>query len=333
MKNLIYRAYLFPLIVLSGCASMPSNQPAQPAYQDTPAINRHIEAGVQQYNFSQYDAAINHFESALALEPIHPIALFELALTFMALNRHDDCIATAEKGLIIQSDFEAKLTSLSATCHSRAGNINKAIKLYRSSLRTSPNDYATHYNIAVAYGKLKNDEKAIYHFQQSIDNNTEYASPYFALGEIYLSNNRRAAALFYYMKFGLMERNTDRAKTAAARIALLPYNGLNTKSKQITVNLDSNHQGDENLLSLDLGLQIAAAAIVANDSKVSSKEHEQVLSSFVQLTKEMVENNPEMKKTATWRYAIADILAFHSRDELDPLIEYLANTDGFERSI
>ena len=228
------------------------------------------------------------------------------------------------------ADQKTQLTGLLATCYSQSGDINQAVSLYKSALRTNPRDPELHYNIAVAYTKQNNIRDAIHHFQESIKNKPRYASPYLALGELYRKSNRQSLAMIYFMKFSLLERNTPRTQIAARRIAHLLYNGVNTETNNISVNLNSDNN-NESLLTLDLALLLIALNAISEDKEITAEIHAGALNKFVGITKEIVEDDPKLNSMFFSDHALSDIIRLYSQNNFLPFALNLADIAGFRK--
>jgi len=329
MKFKVCITYIFGLSIVSGCSTAPK-QTAESPYTAA-ETSYQLGAGVRQYDERNFTAAIKHFKSALEIEPQNPIAHYELALTYMQLQRNNECISLAKKGLKNPGSVKENLTGLLATCHSQAGNVKQAIRHYKTALRSSPHAPELHYNIAVSYTKIKNGREAIYHFQEAIKYKPDYASPYLALGEIYGASNQRAIALAYFMKFGMLEPNTARTQIAASRIASLPYNGISTDTQSITVNLVADQPYE--MLSVDIALQLIAISATPQDKRISAQSHVEVLTKFVALSGEMAANSLDKNNSFVWKYALSDLVGLYEQDRFLPFARNLTDLAGFRKSI
>jgi len=321
LKN-IFRIFCFSgIIIVSGCTSAPKKAPTS-----GPETSYHLSAGVRLYDDKKYAEAITQFESAMKIEPNNPLVHYELALTYMQLNEYDKCIATTKKGLKNPADQKRNLTTLLATCYSESGDINQAVSLYKSVLRSNSRDPELHYNLAVAYTKQNKVREAIDHFEKSIKNKPDYASPYLALGQLHRLSNNQSMAMIYFMKFSLLEKNSRRTQQAAKQITYILYNGVDTESNNIAVNLNQN---DDSLLTLDLALKLIALNAMAEGDRITPKIHADALNKFVGLTKELVENDPELYNSFFWDHALSDIANLHSKNDFIPFAHKLAEMAGF----
>lgn len=224
-------------------------------------VDDYIDDGIKFYDIRNYEKAIEKFNLALEQEPSNSLALYELALTYMAIKKYEECVVAATRGLENQADLEVKLTTILGSCHSQLGNKEKAIEIYKDGILIDPSDAYLHLNIAVAYSSVQQDKDAIFHLKEAIKHSTNYATPYYFIAEIYRTNQYRVPAMYFYMQFILMEPNTLRSEDAARKIFSLLYQGIKLKENgdvEIIVNSESpKDEGD--FLTLELALSLAAS--------------------------------------------------------------------------
>ena len=326
MKSFTGFVYCISLIIVitTGCVSAPSHIRTESSntYDTKTDIDHYLRDGIKHHQAGNYDTAITQYKSALAIDPSHSAALYELGLTYMSAQRNHECIAVLKKGLKTSDSLRTELTMLLGTCYSQSGDTQRAIDVYLSGLRSAPNDSSLHYNVAITYAKNLENSKAIYHLQQSIKNNPAYASPYLVLGEMYRRTNRRVPAVFFFMQFALLEQNTNRTRIAARGVFSLsaPDGQANNN---IAVNLDSDEDADA-FLALDIGLQMLAMEAGASGKKNQARDHVGVLMGLLELTSGF-KNDKEIASTFIWQYAGKNINALYAQNNFEHYAYSLAN--------
>ena len=329
MKFIGHAVFIVGLAIVSGCTSAPKTTGLVSDGLTGSNAEQHISAGVSLFDEGKYKAAIPHFESALEIEPANPVAHYELALTYVQMNRIDECKRIAKKGLKNPEGMEDQLTGLLATCYSVAGDTDEAVSLYKSALQSNPQNYNLHFNIAIVYNKQNKNEQAIHHLEESINIKPDYSSAYLALGELHRLGNHRTEALFYFMKFIMLEENTPRTQIAADHIATLPYSNIQRgQNKDVTIYTNSEH-GD--LGPLDLALTVFAVSETSEDRQVTSQVHVDVLTNFFEMAGKYAENNLEVSDSFLWQYALSDIVSLHTQNNFQPFAHYLADIAGIRK--
>ena len=296
-------------------------------------IDEYIREGIKFYDIGNYEKAVQKYRLALELEPSNSLAFYELALTYMASKKYEECIDAANRGLENQTELGMKLTTILGSCHSQLGNAEKALEAYKDGFLIDPTDAHLHLNIAVTYSKIQKDREAIFHLKEAIKNSEEYATPYYFIAEIYRTTHYRIPAMYFYMQFILMEPNTRRGQDAAKKIYSLLYQGIEKKENgdmDIIFNPESpKDEGD--FSTLELALSMAAAASTTdetNNSKTDVERRTEALTSFIQICSEI--ENSELVSTFTWQYAVKNMIALQKGADFNTYSYILAEKAGLQ---
>lgn len=296
-------------------------------------VDDYINDGIKFYDIGNHEKAIQKYSLALELEPSNSLALYELALTYMASKKYEECIVAASKGLENQTDLAVKLTTILGSCHSQLGNKEKAIEVYKSGFLINPSDAYLHLNIAVTYSSVKQDKEAIFHLKEAIIHSSNYATPYYFIAEIYRTNNYQVPAMYFYMQFILMEPNTLRSEDAARKIFSLLYQGIKLKENgDVEIIVNSEPPKDEGDFStLELALSLAATASATEEAKKLKSDierHTGALTSFVLICNEIEDG--ELASTFTWQYAIKNMIALQNSADFTTYSFILAEKAGMQ---
>ena len=296
-------------------------------------VDDYINDGIKFYDIGNFEKAIQKYNLALELEPSNYLALYELALTYMASKKYEECVVAASKGLENQTDLVVKLTTILGSCHSQLGNKEKAIEVYKGGFLIDPSDASLHLNIAVTYSSVQQDKEAISHLKEAIIHSTNYATPYYFIAEIYRTNHYQIPAMYFYMQFILMEPNTLRSEDAARKIFSLLYQGIKLKENgdvDIIVNSESpKDEGDFSTLQLALSLSATASTTEeAKKSKTDAERHTEALTSFVQICNEIEDG--KLVSTFTWLYAVQNMIALQNSSDFNTYSYILAEMAGMQ---
>jgi tetratricopeptide (TPR) repeat protein len=134
----------------------------------------HLNKGVQAYKNTKYDAAIEHFKQAIALDPDNPNARLYLATTYMAQwipganSPENNQMATAARDefkKVLEKDQKDKIAiaSLASLSYNEAQSLNPDEKLkkfdeakewYQKLIEVDPQNKEAYYSLGViAWGK------------------------------------------------------------------------------------------------------------------------------------------------------------------------------------
>lgn len=296
-------------------------------------VDEYINQGIKLHDAGSYDKAVQNYKMALKLEPNNSLALYELTFSYMVSKKNKECIKTANKGLKTKSNLQKKFFVALGSCYSQSGKTEKAIKSFEQGLKLDPTDTSLHLNIAVTLLNIKQNKKAIYHLKESVKYSNGYASPYYYLAEIYRTTHHRIPAMFFYMRFVLLESNTKRSQDASKKIFSLLYQGLKKKENgdmDIIVNPASpKDEGD--FTTLELASSIAAAASMPGKNKklkADIERYTEALTSFVKICSEI--DDKKLESTFTWQYAMKDMIALQKSSDFNTYVYVLAQKAGIQ---
>ncbi len=80
------------------------------------------------------------------------------------------------------------------------GKVSQAIRLYQKEVKANPNDENSHFNLAAAYARNNQYDKAKKHYQKALEIWPDYAEAYNNLGNLYLKQGRSDKAIDQFQK-------------------------------------------------------------------------------------------------------------------------------------
>ena len=185
-----------------------------PLLAQSSSVTDLIQEGVVLHDTGNYDKAIEKYTEALAIDSTSTLANYEIAYSYYALKDYDKA---KKYCLLAMKKYSAEYLSAALIYGSildDTGNPDEAIKFYKNLLKTYPNEYLLHYNIAISYSKIPQPSKSQKHFEQAIMNNLGHGSSHLALGQLMQVKNRRVESLLPLYFFLLVEPDTKRSAKA-----------------------------------------------------------------------------------------------------------------------
>ena len=260
-------------IVLAGVGCLAQIAVAQkPDFNAVPTFEKHvalIQKGISLHDEGDYDGAIKAYRQVLDENPDDIAALYELAFSYSKKKDYTNCIRSAKSGTRYLSKLQARFYVLWGNCLDESGKPNKAVKLYRSTLRQSPTDHLLHYNLAVTYKNLGKSKEAVRHFKKAIDNDPNYASSHLALAEQYVSLGHHIPALLAFARFLILEPDSPRSGVALQSLhSILAGQASQDGDNNITIflNPDAN-TGEGDFLAAEMVLSATVAVEHLPESK------------------------------------------------------------------
>ncbi len=125
---------------------------------------------------ASFTEARNILEDLNRQEPGNPEILLNLAVVEIGLDRPQEALVfldSAEKSVVAPT-FEILFHK--GTAHSRIGDYETALEMYRKAERVAPGNPRLWLNMAIAYDSLAQYNQAIDHYQLFLDSNTTLAT-------------------------------------------------------------------------------------------------------------------------------------------------------------
>ncbi len=157
----------------------------------------HHVLGIAQDGLAKFDAAVNSYLKALAIQPNTPDLHFNLGIALTNLGRLDEAENHYRKTIALQPQFFEAYGNL-GTLLQKQGKLEEAINNYRQALNINE-DPRGHFNLGTALrdeGKL---DEAIIHFKRAIAMFPNYADAHNYLGECLRDQGNMEDAIKSYL--------------------------------------------------------------------------------------------------------------------------------------
>ncbi|MBN1125943.1 MAG: tetratricopeptide repeat protein [Sedimentisphaerales bacterium] len=124
--------------------------------------------GSEYANRGQIDAAITHFQRALAINPDYQIAHYSLGVVLARRGQIDEAIAHFRKAVEIKPNFTEAHINLAIVMVS-CGQVDEAIHHFKKALEIKPGYAVVHNNLGIALASRGQIEEAIMHFRRAVE--------------------------------------------------------------------------------------------------------------------------------------------------------------------
>ena len=143
------------------------------------------------------DHAIEQYRQAVAIDPSHGPALYNLGLALAAQDRLDEAITQYRRALAIRPDYADAHNNL-GNALLRQGKIDEAIEHYHQALEIWPDYALAHRNLGLALAQGGQSAQAIIHFQRAVQIDPDYAAAHQNLADVLSRTSRFAEAADHY---------------------------------------------------------------------------------------------------------------------------------------
>jgi len=113
------------------------------------------------YGWRRFEEAVQEFRRALHIDPNAPYPLWAIGLSYMALGRHREAVATLEKVVEITKRKQSHYLGLLGGAHAAAGNRTEALALLGEMEEKSSREYVAPLHLAYLQIPLGNTDEAM----------------------------------------------------------------------------------------------------------------------------------------------------------------------------
>ncbi len=168
----------------------------------------------------KYNAALKHYDLALALQPQHAEALSNRGNTLKALNRFEEALDSYDRALVVQPNYASALTNRGAVLFDLK-RYDDALASYDRALALRPDDAGAIYNRAGTLHALKRFDEAIASYDRAIVLRPDFAE----------AHANRGNTLNELSRFGQALESFDRAIALRPSLVEALSNRGNTLNK------------------------------------------------------------------------------------------------------
>jgi len=284
-----------------------------------------VKNGLAAFEGGDVQGAIAAYSRALEIDPRHPEARYERAMSYHAVGDYTSCLSDAEAGLSLQSPLEARFFGIAGSCLSADGKTKKALRQFRRGIKRFPEDVPLNLNIAVTLANTGELDEARSRLKTVLHQEPNHPTANLYLATLFQRGGYRVPAAFQYLRFLAVEASTQRSASAALGFLEVLSIGLEqTGEKQFNLTLftaEPMDEGDFGPLSTGLSLLAAVATTEKYQVLQPAPRLSRIVDSLVDLARERKET--EMRETFVWKHAI-DFLIEMKEDSVLEAFSYAA---------
>jgi tetratricopeptide (TPR) repeat protein len=164
----------------------PITTPTPSLEQQNTEAKQHFAEGVQFTKTRHYQAAIEAYQQAIALNPGLAEAHHELAFALYKLGKFKESIASSQQAIKLNPGNADTYRNL-GLADSGLQRWKEAIAAFGQALKITPDDATTHYLLGLAFRHNDQLDLAIEAFKKAVKLNPDLAAAHYELGMAYLT--------------------------------------------------------------------------------------------------------------------------------------------------
>ncbi|MDP2682660.1 MAG: tetratricopeptide repeat protein [Deltaproteobacteria bacterium] len=155
---------------------------------------------------NEWDAAIEAFASAIALNPSYAEAYGNLGVAYANKGQFDKAIENYNKSIALNPSYAEAYNNLGAA-YSDKGQIDRAIENLNKAIALNPNYVDAYVNLGMTYREKGQLDRAIENFSKAIALNPNYDKAYFNRGLAYANKRDMGSAISNFQKAIILNPN------------------------------------------------------------------------------------------------------------------------------
>jgi tetratricopeptide (TPR) repeat protein len=339
MKTLIPTAILmFSLVVLSCSSRYAIKEPTKPWSPADQEVESLIHNGITAYDSGNYNEAIDLYQNALRRDSNSVKAMYELALTYSALEEHDTSLALCYRAMEYKYPNLHQVYLLAGTELDVMGKSPEAVEVYEEAIDRFPRYYMLYYNVGITYLNLKESGKAKAAFKSALHLQPTHSSSHLGLAMIFDSEGNTIPALFAYSRFLVLEPTSKRSESARKSVLkILGFGATKDPTNDNRINVTFNpdqprEEGDFASVSLFMSLNAALQLTKEEQAKSQKERLTETFGSIIGFLDESSQKQPQ--KSFFHNYYLPYLLEIKKQDYLPAFVDQvfqLENSDSTAR--
>lgn len=187
-----------------------------------------ITEGMALNSQKDYAGAENKYKAALNIDPENVQANYQMAFSFSAEGKGMAAVPYLQK--VIKGQASAAIISsayeLLGSIYDKANHTQQAIDTYKEGIKANPAYQSMYYDLGLAYSRNKQYAEAESSAIEAIKLDPKHASSMRLYALAAFHQNKRAAALFGFGSFLLLEPQTARSAEAYGNIQHIIQGGV-----------------------------------------------------------------------------------------------------------
>ena len=218
------------------------------SYPNVPLLFNLLGACYQ--SLSNFDAALQMFQTATKLKPDYAEAYFNQGVVFKHLSKLDESIKAYKKTIALNPNYPDAHNNL-GNLYKEIGNRDDAIESYEWAIAYRPEFEITHLNLGVLYSEF-DQEVAIKHYQKAIAIKPGYSEAHYNLGSTLRHLGRKADSIKSYEK--AIEFNPHYVDAHKNLSAMKEYKKDDPQISQMKLLLSNKNLAESDKVSLNFAL-------------------------------------------------------------------------------
>ncbi|ACK70683.1 Tetratricopeptide TPR_2 repeat protein [Gloeothece citriformis PCC 7424] len=173
--------------------------PPKPSAEEVKAASEYRQLGLEYRSQKRYPEAIEALSKSVNLDPYNLSGGVIYGWTLHLAGKQPEAIAALQKTLSLDPNHVPALNALGIV-YLVSGNLPLAVETHHQAIKLKPANEIAHYNLSLAYHRLKNYDQGIIHGQEATVLEADNPHPWVSLALIYWDKGDKSLAQQTYQK-------------------------------------------------------------------------------------------------------------------------------------
>ena len=234
-----------------------------------------LVVGQHYHDKKQYRQAISQYQLILRKNPHNAVALFELALSYYAIQDFANSLKSVTAASKFNSPFLSNSYMLMGLNYEKLVQPKQTIAVYEFAVGQFQNHIELHYQLAKAYLAQERPGEAAEILKKIISLNPYHRDSHYQLGLAYYKHDYKTPAFLSLMTFLLIEPDSKRSTIALDAIDDIFNSGVerDVKTKEIILAVNPESKTDEgDFRVVDIVMSISRIEILLSKQKYTDMQ-------------------------------------------------------------
>lgn len=291
--------------------------------------DHYVQEGIKLYDKGNYDAAIEQYNKALAIDKKSPAANYEMANTYFHLKNYEKAIDYSEKVISANKKYVDQAYIIKGSAQDMAGKPKDAIKTYKKAIKDFPDNHLLYFNLGYTAYKIKETKEAMQALQKAVIIKPSHASSHLLLAYVMDEQGSRVRSMLCLYNFLLLEPKGNRAEAAYKMLNALLRKGVRKESgNTISITLPSDSKEPDDFQAAELMISLLEASKTAE--KNEDKSDEQFFADNTKAFFDLLGSLRKDEKGFWWSYYIDFFYDMSNSGKTEAFSYYISQVSGKE---
>ena len=183
--------------------------------EENPEIDRLLQEGIELHSAGEFQSAIEKYKEVLQIDPENISAIYEIALSYLALGNYENAIIYTTKVIYsLDRTLSVGAYAIQSEALAALDRTEEAIALLERALEIKGSKHLLHFNLALHYYKINDLDNTLLHVKEAINLDKSHAEAFLLYAYVLNDMELWVQSILAFQMFLLLEPDDPRARAA-----------------------------------------------------------------------------------------------------------------------